>query len=354
MIRYRPSINVALALCAAVSASLVLHTSAFTQTASGLEDRVVVVMSGGPAQDIMQKCTAESFTQKTNVRVEFVSVQAPAAFARVMAQRNNPTLDVLWSIPAVDHTGFKEGVFVPLTRELVPNLANIDPKYSAEPNRGALFSTSIQGIQYNTKIFKEKGWDPPTSWRDLWDPKYKGRVGIYDLGGGSGQALLAVAGFLNGGDSKNMDAAFSEIAKLKPSLYTIFRQAPQFDAAVLEGNVYIGISSAGRILALMLQDNPISFVQPKEGVVVNNLSLQVVKGAPHPKAALAYVNWMLSKEGQSCLPKAGYSTVVNGIDIAPNIAPYMTLQRSVIPFDAGDMQDRLPDLLKRWNKEIDG
>ncbi len=34
------------------------------------------------------------------------------------------------------------------------------------------------GLMYNTKVFKEKGWAPPTSWNDLKDPKYKGQLVI--------------------------------------------------------------------------------------------------------------------------------------------------------------------------------
>src|SRR3546814_7892986 len=29
-----------------------------------------------------------------------------------------------------------------------------------------------QGLAYNTEIFEANGWDPPTSWEDMYDPKY--------------------------------------------------------------------------------------------------------------------------------------------------------------------------------------
>ena len=195
---------------------------ALAEDAAKLEDSVVFAMPGGPVQDVLQKCTFDDFTKKFNVRVDVLSIQPQATLARVLAQKNNESIDVTWSLAATDYQGYKAGVFMPVTPEQVPNLANIDPKFLPEPHSGALLTTAIQGIEYNTKIFAEKGWDPPKSWRDLWDPKYVGHIGINDLSVTSGQGLLAVAGFLNGGDAKNFDAGFDAIAKLKPNLYTIF------------------------------------------------------------------------------------------------------------------------------------
>src|ERR1035438_7814401 len=34
------------------------------------------------------------------------------------------------------------------------------------------------GLMYNSKVFAEKGWAPPTSWNDLKDPKYQKQLVI--------------------------------------------------------------------------------------------------------------------------------------------------------------------------------
>ena len=34
----------------------------------------------------------------------------------------------------------------------------------------------MTGLAYNKKMFAEKGWAAPTSWMDLADPKFKGKV----------------------------------------------------------------------------------------------------------------------------------------------------------------------------------
>ena len=50
----------------------------------------------------------------------------------------------------------------------------------------------MTGLGYNTRLFKEKGWAAPTSWMDLADPKFKGKV-VFQSASGS---TFGLHGFL--------------------------------------------------------------------------------------------------------------------------------------------------------------
>src|SRR4051812_24110142 len=86
--------------------------SAAAQGAPKLEDSIVFAMPGGPATDIMQKCAADNFTKQFNVRVDILSIQTEPALAKILVQRNNPLIDVTWSLAQTEHAGFKEDVFI--------------------------------------------------------------------------------------------------------------------------------------------------------------------------------------------------------------------------------------------------
>ena len=60
------------------------------------------------------------------------------------------------------------------------------------------------GVVYNADKFKELGLPKPTRYRDLLDPKLKGRVGVPDISGNLG--LFVVYGFAidAGGDENNV------------------------------------------------------------------------------------------------------------------------------------------------------
>ena len=50
--------------------------------------------------------------------------------------------------------------------------------------------------------------DAPTSWADLWDPKFKGKLAMPDLTASGSYQVLVMAAKINGGDENNIDPGF--------------------------------------------------------------------------------------------------------------------------------------------------
>ena len=75
----------------------------------------------------------------------------------------------------------KQGKLMPLNKELLPNLINLDPAWldlPFDPDNvySVPFMWGTVGIVVNTE--KEK--EPITSFRDLWKPQYKGKIVVID------------------------------------------------------------------------------------------------------------------------------------------------------------------------------
>ena len=61
-------------------------------------------------------------------------------------------------------------------------------------DRAVAIGIVATGLMYNTKVFAEKGWAPPTSWNDLKDPKYQKQLVIPPINNTYGlEALLMLA-----------------------------------------------------------------------------------------------------------------------------------------------------------------
>jgi Bacterial extracellular solute-binding protein len=71
----------------------------------------------------------------------------------------------------------------------LPNAIDVQPRFFVE-GKGVGFFTYVTGLAYNTEIVKT----PPTSWKDLWDPKYKGKIAIPPAGAGPALHMAIVAG----------------------------------------------------------------------------------------------------------------------------------------------------------------
>ncbi|MBB1225823.1 ABC transporter substrate-binding protein, partial [Klebsiella pneumoniae] len=64
------------------------------------------------------------------------------------------------------------------------------------------------GIMYNKKVFDERKWAAPTSWKDLKDPKYKKQLVVPPLNNTYGLHALVEYAREGGGGEKKIDAGF--------------------------------------------------------------------------------------------------------------------------------------------------
>jgi len=100
---------------------------------------------------------------------------APAGLSRLIAQKDNPQVDLFTGIESTAFDGGKAGVFEELTPALVPNMAHI-PKELVMPH-GVSIWVSLRGIFYRADMipFQIKKWE------DLWDARLKGKVEYIEL-----------------------------------------------------------------------------------------------------------------------------------------------------------------------------
>jgi iron(III) transport system substrate-binding protein len=152
-------------------------------------------------------------------------------------------------------------------------------------------------IWYNSTLVKP---EEITSWDSLLDPKWKGKIAILDpRTPGSGESTWAFLWRIKGEPF---------LAKLAAQEMLVGRNLRQLGEAVARGKspVSIGLSYYTYLpfIKAGLPVKPISTI--KEGYYAASGSGNVVllKNAPHPNASKVFVNWLLSKEGQTRVTKA--------------------------------------------------
>jgi iron(III) transport system substrate-binding protein len=185
------------------------------------------------------------------------------------------------------------------------------------------FATKLitTGIVYNTKAPMK-----PTSWLDLTKPEAKN--------------LLAMPSPLNSG------AAMIHTITLSSNLPTgwAFYEALKANGALAAGSngdilrqVATGEKLYGMIVDFMpirekAKGAPVEFVFPSEGVSAVSEPVAILKTSKNPEAAKAFVDFLLSKDGQELALKQGY------VAAHPDVAlPAGYPARSAIklmPFDA--------------------
>jgi putative spermidine/putrescine transport system substrate-binding protein len=318
---------------------------------SGSGDTITVGMLGGTVQTGLEKCAIPQFEKSTGITVKYDAKQPAQLLAGILASKSSPPDDVMWASNAEQIRGDAAGVFVKLDQSTVPNLSRVPSDLQSGAGSGAAFATASVGIAYNTKVFAQKGWAAPTSFDDLFDAKYKGKVSIYDISLPFSQALVAWAAESAGGSISDASKGFAKLAKLKPNLYDVATTGPGMDQDFQQGNIWISTDSGARVEGMAAGGSPIAFVNPTDGGAwVINDYLDVVKNSKNTAAAAKFINYMLSEPVQDCLAaNTGYTPVAG--KVPSDIAKYFPTT-GLHSFDWSGIESNLADWTTEWNSKV--
>jgi len=171
-----------------------------------------------------------------------------------------------------------------------PNASDYDPASLVSPKFWPRI-TAIWSIAYNTELVK----DPPKSWMDLTKPQYDKLTGqVFAQSGGTTWTRVMFERQVLGEDY------WAKQAATHPVLYP--SGAPMSDALV-RGEIAMGPLLYNAVYPKQKDGAPIKIIFPPEGVPANPYATGIPKTAAHPNAAKLFLNWCLSKEGQTFMIK---------------------------------------------------
>jgi putative spermidine/putrescine transport system substrate-binding protein len=198
-----------------------------------------------------------------------------------------------------------EGYFTPLPAARVPHLADVY-KVARYPNDAAVTGMiSPFGIAYRKDLVKT----PPKSWRDLWNPEYKGQLGFYSIDNSAAIMLVMLAGKLFGSGEQDVETGVSRIAALKPFPQAAF--SGQLSPLLAQGQIAIAPIDYAEAYALQKKGVPLELVVPEDGVLMYDQSFNIAAGGTQQDQAAAYIDFILSPEIQLMLAREFYVAPVN-------------------------------------------
>lgn len=166
-----------------------------------------------------------------------------------------------------------------------------NPSYDPGNAHTIPYESGVTGIAYNTKYVKEE----ITGIAQLFDPKYKGKVGML----GDSQELGNFGMFLLGIDPEKSTKADWEraAAKLREQRDKgIVRKyySQDYVDAVSKGDVWLTMAWSGDVYSLTSPD--VRFVVPEEGGTIWTDNLCIPKTAENPVDALTLMDWLYVPE----------------------------------------------------------
>ena len=278
-----------------------------TVEAGRKEGEVVIYGPHNPAYQQIWAIFQKSYPE---VKFNFVPGKGSDHAQRIVAERRaGKYLADLIMGGSSTYAAFAPGTLEPLKPLLIlPDVNDSNNWFDgrlhfadAQNNAGLIISGEIgtRRGSYNTKLLDPK---EVQSWWDLLKPKFKGKLVTFDprVPGGGGETFMFFY------YTPTLGQTFITRLLTETDIL-ITRDLQQGTDWLGQGKVLFQIGSGQPVMKANKQGLPVDLMPHamKEGDIMGGGSccLAVMSKAPHPNAAKLFVNWVLSREGQSAWQK---------------------------------------------------
>lgn len=214
------------------------------------------------------------------------------------------------------------------------------PEWSKDPDGMIqLFGIEYVALVYNTELVAEE--DVPTSYMDLTDPKWAGKI-VMANPASHATTIQWLVGLLDNDVFGSEDAWWEFIRGLaanKPMLVASFGPTP---GPISSGEMHIGISMPKYIVTLA--PAPLNWAQVKEPMFGTPRGIAMAKGAPSPNAAQLFMDYWLDSEAAGIL-----ADQVGEYVLAPGVHPPIEGIENATVLPLRTMSD---EEIENWGEEF--
>ena len=230
-----------------------------------------------------------------------------------------------------------------------PYLAEYNPDYLDKGGEWVGFRTGWVGIAWNTNLVKPG--EAPKSWEDLIniDPKFKGKIAWPNTAVSGGPRLITHWRAM-WGDDKTVEF-LKKLATL--DIRTSLGSTNEVIDQTILGEYAFSFASAMHVVGRLKADGAPIDGANYDPALTKTSGLAPLNGAPHPHAAMLFMDWMLSTEGQQALADAKYNPSHPKVKPAPELVwtvPGLNGQKELVldPVKEAQMTPKSVEMFKAY------
>ncbi|NOR62030.1 MAG: extracellular solute-binding protein [Rhodobacteraceae bacterium] len=264
--------------------------------------------------DYIAEDTMEKFTAETGIEVTYDVYDSNEVLeAKMLAGSSGydvvvPTSDFLQRQIAA-------GVYAPLDKSMLPNLANMDEAlmdgaaaYDAGNEHAVIYMWGTTGIGYNVAAVAERLGDDyeVDSWSLIFDPEISAKLadcGISLLDAPT-EMLPAAMNYLglspNSTDKADLEAGAALLETVRPNIR--YFHSSQYISDLANGDTCVAVGWSGDVFQALYRAEEaengveIGYVIPKEGALQWFDMLAIPADAPNPEAAHTFINFIMDAQ----------------------------------------------------------
>ncbi len=295
-----------------IAAALAGLLVAAPASAQQIEDELILIT---PVAKTLTDPSLAEFTkyakEKWNVNVKATALAAgtPVAYGQIVEWKGRPQADIFWGGESAlfdklaDQKLIAQHDLPKAVVDAIPaTIGKPKPIYLKDP-RGFWIGTVLEpyGLVYHPRLFKRLGVEPPKDWDDLLNPKLRGNVAqCAPTRSSSSHATYEVI-LQRDGDDKGWEW----LKRLGANTGMFTARSRDVPSVVAKGEFAAGFAVPSYMaFEDRLAGFDIKFVAPKTAWITPE-PIAILAGSRHPKAAKAFIEFMLSERGQRVAMERG-------------------------------------------------
>ncbi len=308
-----------------MSLSKKLITSVAVVSSAGMAhatDSLNVSAYGGSWGDALTSCIFTPFEAETGISIKLEPSASTVTLSKLQAEASAPVTDVAWMDGGVSELARDAGVVAAIDPAMAPGLSGVVDQAKYKTEGGDIYAVGngyfAVGIVYNS----EEITTPPTSWEDLWNPDYAGRVILPSSVNSIGVPILATFNRLAGGTLDDLAPGIEKMSDLDVALF--FDSSGVANSGFQTGEGVIGAHYATQAFTMADSGLPIAYAIPKEGAMASDIRAHIVKGTEDIEAAHQLVDFAVQPAQAGCLAAAlQVGPATEGVELPVDVAARM-------------------------------
>ena len=277
-----------------------------------------LVIYSGRSEPLIQPVIDAFKAKYPNVNVLLKAGSNSELANALIEEQANPQADVfitteLFTVQSLSQQGIFESYLPKGADQLPAEFLGADNMWTGLTRRARV-------IMYNKDLVSEA--ELPTSIFDLIDPKWKGQIAAAGSTNGSMQAQIAAMRQLLGAEE-----AEAWLNGLLANEVTFFGGHTDVRKAVGAGEFKLGLVNHYYFHLQLAEGSNVGIVYPDQGegqvgLFTNATAAAIVKGAAHFRAAQAFLDFLVSEDGQKLFAEQNYEyPLLPGVALKDGVQP---------------------------------
>lgn len=244
----------------------------------------------------MPQAVLDAFEQEYEIPVQFLAyADQDEAMARM---QGGERFDVVVLGDTYIPTAVAQGLLAELEFANIPNFRNLGPSFrdlAYDPENR--YSIMIQWGTTGLVVRSDRVAQPVTSWADLWNPAYAGRVGVWPCQEELiGIALKSLGYPVSSEDPEQLQAAEEKLLQLRKNVFLLDPNLPTGASYLQDDQTVMIYGWSYDTMQAQKELGEIAYVLPAEGAILWTDSVTIPAKSARKQDAELFINFLLRPE----------------------------------------------------------